>query len=94
MSAAAEVIDAAPVEAQTIKAVPVAVNVGLLTLAEMIRKAHADANKHAQKAVTLATAAGEHLTLAKQQVQHGQWQQWVEKNCGFALRTAQAEVQP
>jgi hypothetical protein len=67
----------------------VQISIPLDALADMIRKAHKATEKHKHDAVVQAATAGNHLLVAKQQVQHGQWEQWVADNCKFALRTAQ-----
>lgn len=64
--------------------------VPLVYLAAEINAAHQQAEASAWTAVEHAAKAGELLTEAKAQIDHGSWAVWVEANCEFSLRTAQA----
>lgn len=59
-------------------------------LASQINFAHDAAREAARLSVQHALTAGRLLLEAKTRVPHGRWIPWVEANCRFALRTAQA----
>ncbi len=40
-----------------------------------------------------ARRAGEHLLKAKEQVRHGEFKPWIERNCAFSYSTAKAYMQ-
>jgi hypothetical protein len=58
-------------------------------LARQINAEHAACMASAQDAVTRAIEVGRLLARAKEQVQHGGWEPWVEANCVFGIREAQ-----
>lgn len=64
--------------------------VSLDALAHRIRDEHAQAEASARDALEHAIAAGQLLIQAKAVVGHGGWLPWLEKNCPFSRRTAQA----
>ena len=57
-------------------------------LAERIRVAHLGCVRSMGEALGYYRQAGEMLLEAKRQLGHGQFQNWVEANCGFSYRTA------
>ena len=57
-------------------------------LAHQIKESFADTIKSANGAVEGALITGALLVKAKEQVEHGDWNQWVSLNCGFSYRTA------
>ena len=59
-------------------------------LAARIDAAVVEAEEHARSAVDAAVRAGRLLSEAKEQLPHGQWEQWIISNCAVAPRTAQA----
>lgn len=61
----------------------------LAFLASMICDRDAQIKRNAVQSVELAIDIGRHLHEAKKMVKHGEWQQWVDDNCPFSLRTAQ-----
>lgn len=65
----------------------------LTKLAERIREAHRQAEDQARNAVRLAAEAGADLAAAKREVEHGQWEAWVEANCHFSARAARGYMQ-
>lgn len=62
----------------------------LQVLPDRINAAVAAAETHARSAVECAIRAGSLLTQAKALVQHGEWEQWLQKHVTCAARTAQA----
>jgi ParB family chromosome partitioning protein len=62
----------------------------LADLAARINAEHEQAKGAAINAVAHGIAAGELLLEAKAKVEHGQWLPWIESNCAFSQRTAQA----
>jgi hypothetical protein len=62
----------------------------LPNLAKQINAAVTDAENHARSAMDVALTAGALLTQAKQQVPHGEWENWLASNCRVAPRTAQS----
>jgi len=66
----------------------------LVDLAARISREHEARVSAEQGELEHAIAAGRLLAEAKQQFgKRGQWRQWVESNCSFAFRTAQAYMQ-
>jgi hypothetical protein len=61
----------------------------LRELAASIKAGHANVEKAGQAVVAIAVTVGRLLSKAKGLVGHGNWQTWVEGNCGFSGRTAQ-----
>lgn len=61
----------------------------LQTLIETIRTAHRAAYGSAQTALEHARRAGEALTTAKAQLEHGAWLPWLAQHFDFTPRTAQ-----
>jgi hypothetical protein len=61
----------------------------LTTLAGKINAAHAACEGAFTESLQHARRAGELLTQAKGQVEHGAWLPWLEAHCDFAPRTAQ-----
>jgi hypothetical protein len=61
----------------------------LTELAGRIREMHASAEGTARSVVRQAAQCGELLSIAKTQIPHGRWEDWVQTNCEFSLRTAQ-----
>src|SRR5690349_16273671 len=59
----------------------------LSTLARKIKAAHEALT--GKNAVPRAVEAGAWLNQAKAKLEHGQWQEWLEKNCDLKERTAQ-----
>ena len=55
-----------------------------------INAAVADAERQARGAMAAALRAGHLLNRAKDLVEHGQWEAWVQANCKVAPRTARA----
>ena len=65
----------------------------LLPLPELVTQInaqHTECERAAHSALVHAMEAGRLLEQAKGQVEHGGWQAWVQENCAFSLRTAQA----
>jgi len=62
-------------------------------LADRIKQAHSSVASAAHAAVSFAAQAGRLLMQAKSRVAHGGWKAWVDKNCSFSARTAQAYMQ-
>jgi len=62
----------------------------LADLAERINAAHQQCEQALKAGLAHALEAGRLLLEAKGQVEHGQWLPWVEANCRFSERTAQA----
>lgn len=60
----------------------------LVNLAERIREEYQACFKSIRQGVEHALKVGELLVQAKELVKHGDWEQWVEANCGFTTRTA------
>ena len=58
------------------------------TFADLANKAHADANGAATTALNFAFDAGEVLTNAKTDIDHGGWEGWCNENLTFSFRTA------
>ena len=67
-----------------------AVSTGLVNLAAGINRCIREAESAARSAVDLAIEAGKQLNAAKEQVPHGQWENWLADNVEAAPRTAQA----
>jgi len=61
----------------------------LAHLAEAINHYHQTAQEHLRKGGAYALTTGELLEAAKEQVKHGEWLRWRERNCLFSERTAQ-----
>jgi hypothetical protein len=59
-------------------------------LAPRIIREHEAAREHGRQAIEHAVAAGDLLIEAKGKVPKGQWLDWVNENCHFSERTAQA----
>jgi hypothetical protein len=58
-------------------------------IADALRE-HTARIRHQVKATTTAIVwIGRDLLAVKQMLEHGQFVQWVEKECGFSIRTAQ-----
>lgn len=60
----------------------------ITTIAEEIRREHEACEQDAKSAVEHAVKAGELLTDAKAQVQHGEWLPWLCQNVPFSQQTA------
>ena len=58
-------------------------------LTAAIRKGHRDVEAAAGSLIKSAMQAGETLKLAKRQVGHGNFEEYVAERCGFSIRTAQ-----
>ena len=67
-----------------------AVAVSLRSLAAEINQSHEAAGRAAFSALKYAKQAGEGLIKAKYHVRHGQWLDWLEKNCPTLARTTTA----
>ena len=59
-------------------------------LAERINEEHREVESVFKTAVDHALKVGELLLEAKEAAPHGGWLPWVEANCSFSKRTAQA----
>lgn len=57
-------------------------------LAKIANDAHASASAAAQTALDYAFRAGDALLSVREQLPHGEWESWVERNCTFARHTA------
>jgi hypothetical protein len=57
-------------------------------LTARIRIAHSSVQHAMRNAVEYAMETGDLLLEAKEQIQHGQWGQWLQDNCQIADRTA------
>lgn len=62
----------------------------LAALASRINAEHRQASEALKSGLAHAKLAGEFLRETKAAVPHGQWQKWVNENCEFSGRTAQA----
>ena len=62
----------------------------LADLAAKINDAHAQCEHAMNEGLQHALTAGQLLLKAKSQLKHGEWGPWLEANCRFAKRTAQA----
>lgn len=62
-------------------------------LAEIANREHALARQAGESMIEHAIRAGDALTAAKAQVQHGEWLPWLEKNVEASERTARAYMQ-
>ncbi len=62
----------------------------MLSLAERINKATAEAEGRARAAMNQALIVGGLLNEAKSQVPHGEWDTWLTTHCKVAPRTARA----
>jgi hypothetical protein len=60
----------------------------LKQLVKRIRTAMGRVVKHAADTVRAAMDAGDALIMAKRQLAHGEWMDWLEKNCALSIRTA------
>jgi chromosome segregation ATPase len=60
----------------------------LSTLAAEINIINEQVEHHKNQAVVYAARCGEKLLLAKAQCKHGEFQQWIEKNCRVSYRHA------
>lgn len=60
--------------------------------AKNINEAHRMARSTAESAVEWAVKCGELLKAKKDEVGHGHWESWVEKNCDFTPRSASAYI--
>ncbi|MGE3180796.1 MAG: DUF3102 domain-containing protein [Phycisphaerae bacterium] len=60
------------------------------SLADKINYEHRQAEQSARTALQHAMRCGELLAEAKAKLPHGEFSQWVEAHCDFALRTGQA----
>lgn len=58
--------------------------------AKNINEAHQCARESAENAVEWAVKCGQLLAAKKDEVGHGKWELWVEKNCEFTPRSASA----
>lgn len=58
--------------------------------AKNINEAHRMARSTAESAVEWAVKCGELLKAKKDELGHGKWESWVEKNCEFTPRSASA----
>jgi hypothetical protein len=58
--------------------------------AKNINEAHQCARESADNAVEWAVKCGQLLAAKKEQLKHGEWESWVEKNCAFTPRSASA----
>ena len=65
----------------------------LADLATAINAAHQRAERALRDGLLNAIRAGELLLLAKRQVDHGQWENWLQANVPFQARTARAYIQ-
>ena len=65
-------------------------DLALPSLAKRINAAIIEAEGHARSAMDTALTAGALLIEAKQQVAHGEWENWLASNCQVAPRTAQS----
>lgn len=62
-------------------------------LAAGINSAHAQCEESRKNFLKYACRAGDLLTQAKTQVEHGDWLRWIKGNCTFSDRTARAYMQ-
>jgi len=62
----------------------------LANLATRINRAHEKCESAAKKGLLHAIEVGNLLREAKKQASHGKWLPWIESNCIFSKRTAQA----
>jgi Protein of unknown function (DUF3102) len=69
--------------------VPAALSNSLCDLAARIKAEHEACGQALKASVQHAMAAGDLLTEAKAQLQHGQWLPWLKDNCGLSPRMAQ-----
>jgi hypothetical protein len=70
--------------------IPAPAGQSLTDLAEQIRIEHKKAEAALATSLAHAMAAGDLLIKAKAQLpKRGKWEEWIEQNCEFALRTAQ-----
>lgn len=65
------------------------IELSLTDLAEAINDAHRQCIGAIRAGLTHAIKAGEYLTRAKEQCDHGQWLPWLAENVTFSERTAQ-----
>lgn len=63
-----------------------------IALAQKIKNEHALAQECAETAVQHAVRCGQLLLEAKASLRHGRFVPWVEANCKFSIRTAQAYI--
>ena len=61
-------------------------------LAQSINANHELAMLHARKSLDAMIKAGESLTLAKEMVKHGEWQEWLTQNFNGCARTARRYI--
>jgi hypothetical protein len=59
-------------------------------LAEEINRDHIEARSSCRRSVEHALRAGKRLVAAKDLVLHGEWGDWLARNCRFPARTARA----
>ena len=62
----------------------------LSTLAQQINEEHQKVTEALKAGLEHAVRAGELLIQTKEKVAHGKWLPWLEENCKFSERTAQA----
>jgi hypothetical protein len=65
----------------------------LTDIAARIRHEHAAVRYALKHAVERAMTTGDLLLEAKEQVQHGQWTQWIQEHCEISDRTARLYMQ-
>ena len=65
-------------------------DIALPDLAIQINQEHAQAEQSARSAIAHAIKAGDLLLMAKAQLKHGIWLDWLKANCTLSERTAQA----
>src|SRR5689334_10117732 len=58
------------------------------SLVPRIQAAHEAVVKALESGLEHAIRCGEHLDQARKLIGRGDWEEWVEKNCGFSIRTA------
>ena len=69
---------------------------GALTGAALVKKIntlHADCERGLSRSLRIAMEVGDLLAEAKRQCKHGEWADWVEKNCHFSYRSARMYMQ-
>ncbi|WP_238122860.1 MULTISPECIES: DUF3102 domain-containing protein [unclassified Xanthobacter] len=59
-----------------------------MTLSDAINAAHQHVCEAGRSTLLFAKEAGEHLLKAKEQVRHGEFKAWIEKNCAVSYKQA------